>query len=225
MVLGDRGSRWRCLIVWASGTSTLGGLARLLRSDALSVWTLRSELDTLPVDLLLRRVSACVLLACAAWAWLALTATVAEAWRGGAGAAHRPWRLPSGVRRLVLAACGVALASGLVAPAQADSREHGHHRHGLGALQGLPLPERAVAPPRRGASDHSRSERVVTVHPGDTLWAIAERDLPVGALAGQVASRWHAIYAANRVAIGPDPDVIRPGQHLRLPALPRKDRA
>jgi LysM repeat protein len=225
VVLGDRGSRWRCLIVWASGTSTLGGLARLVRPDALRLWTGRNELDTWPVDLLLRRVSACVLLACAAWAWLALTATVAEAWRGGASFAHRPWRLPSGVRRLVLAACGVALASGLVSPAHADSREHGHHRHGLGALQGLPLPERAVAPPRRGPGTHLRPHRVVSVQPGDTLWAIAERDLPADALAGEVASRWHAIYAANRLVIGPDPDVIRPGQRLRLPALPRKDRA
>jgi nucleoid-associated protein YgaU len=29
--------------------------------------------------------------------------------------------------------------------------------------------------------------------------------------------RWREIYAANRAVVGPDPDLIRPGERLRLP--------
>jgi len=47
------------------------------------------------------------------------------------------------------------------------------------------------------------------VQPGDTLSAIA------AALA--VRGGWPALYAANRGAIGPDPNVIRPGTVLALP--------
>jgi hypothetical protein len=229
VVLGDRGSRWRCLLIWASGTSTFGVVALLVLPDAVTVWSGGSALASLPPDVLLPRLSACVLLASACWAWLALTATVHDAWRGAPSAGRRPWTLPAGVRRGVLAACGVALASGAVSPAHADDArvEHHHehpHRYGLGVLRGLPLPERAVARPRRTALEPARPVRVVTVHPGDTLWAIAERDLPAGATDHEVARRWHAIYAANRRSVGPDPDVIRPGQHLHLPPLPRKDR-
>jgi nucleoid-associated protein YgaU len=49
-----------------------------------------------------------------------------------------------------------------------------------------------------------------TVEQGDTLSAIAQRHY------GK-ASRWHAIFEANRDQID-DPDLIRPGQVLMLPA-------
>jgi LysM repeat protein len=229
VLLGDRGSRWRCLLVWASGTSALGVVALLVLPDAWALWAGRSAVASLPLDVLLRRVSACVLLACACWAWPALTATVSEAWRGAGSVGRGPWALPAGVRRVVLAACGVALVSGVVAPARADHGLGAHrHAHGLGVLRGLPLPERAVAPPRSAprtaSAEPARPARVVDVHVGDTLWVIAERDLPPGASDHDVARHWHAIYAANCRQIGPDPDVIRPGQHLHLPPLARKDR-
>jgi LysM repeat protein len=47
------------------------------------------------------------------------------------------------------------------------------------------------------------------VQPGDTLSAIAA--------ALDVRGGWPALYAANRGAIGPDPNVIRPGTVLALP--------
>ena len=56
------------------------------------------------------------------------------------------------------------------------------------------------APPRR---------RTYTVRKGDTLSAIAQR---LG------LSSWHALYEANRDLIGPDPDLIRPGQVLVVPS-------
>jgi hypothetical protein len=227
VVLGNRGSRWRCLLIWTSGTSTLGVVAMLVLPGVASLWAGRAALASLPPDVLLPRLSACVLLGCACWAWLALTATVSDAWRGARSPGRWSWACPSGVRRVVLAACGVALASGAVTPAHADHADHAdvhHHQHGLGVLRGLPLPERAVARRRSSSTVHARPGRVVAVHPGDTLWAIAERDLPAGATDHDIARRWQAIYAANRRSVGTDPDVIRPGQHLHLPPLPRKDR-
>lgn len=52
-----------------------------------------------------------------------------------------------------------------------------------------------------------------TVRAGDTLSHIAQRHY------GK-ASRWHAIFEANRDQLD-DPDLIRPGQVLKLPALDR----
>lgn len=53
-------------------------------------------------------------------------------------------------------------------------------------------------------------EQTYTVKPGDTLSHIAQHHY------GK-ASRWHAIFAANRDQID-DPDKIFPGQVLKLPA-------
>lgn len=61
------------------------------------------------------------------------------------------------------------------------------------------------------------------VRAGDTLWAIAERELrAAGAVptARAVAQRWPAWWAANRDAVGGDPDLITPG--LRLVAPPQR---
>ena len=52
--------------------------------------------------------------------------------------------------------------------------------------------------------------RTYTVKPGDTLSHIAQH------VYGK-ASRWHAIFEANRDQID-DPDLIRPGQVLQLPS-------
>ncbi len=54
------------------------------------------------------------------------------------------------------------------------------------------------------------SEREYTVVSGDSLSAIARREY------GD-ASRWHAIYEANRDTIK-NPDLIHPGQKLRIPS-------
>lgn len=50
----------------------------------------------------------------------------------------------------------------------------------------------------------------VTVHPGDTLSAIASR------YCGGHAADWTGIYAANRAVIGGNPNMIEPGQHLAV---------
>jgi nucleoid-associated protein YgaU len=50
-----------------------------------------------------------------------------------------------------------------------------------------------------------------TIHPGDSLSAIAKQ------VYGD-ANAWRAIYDANRGAIGDNPDVIHPGTDLVVPA-------
>jgi nucleoid-associated protein YgaU len=79
-------------------------------------------------------------------------------------------------------------------------------------IAGLPLPDRAVGGPARP------TPAVVEVRPGDSLWAIARRDLGSEADDAAVTARWHEIYELNRTVVGADPDLIQPAQRLRLPA-------
>lgn len=53
------------------------------------------------------------------------------------------------------------------------------------------------------------AKKTYTVKSGDTLWAIAKRTLGDG-------SRWKEIYNNNTGVIGKDPNLIRPGQVLRI---------
>ncbi len=75
-------------------------------------------------------------------------------------------------------------------------------------------PPTVASPPARADA----SARPVVVRPGDTLWAIAAGRLGPGAGDSAVASEWPRWYAANRAVIGPDPDLILPGQRLTPPA-------
>jgi len=188
-------SRPRCLAVAIGLTATLWGAA------ALVVRALAARQPATPDEALVRLCAGALALA-AVWAWLQAMAGVADAWRGADRAVH------GGMRRLALAACGMALASALTAPAHADPDGPGSD-----PLSGLPLPERAEGPAH--PQHHPRQHRVV-VRPGDTLWALAERDLPASATDRQVTDRWHAVYRRNRGVIGPDPDLILPGQVLKL---------
>lgn len=75
-------------------------------------------------------------------------------------------------------------------------------------------PDPGRSPPRVATG---RRTSTVIVSAGDTLWSIAAHDLGPDASSAEVATRWHAWYAANRAVIGPDPAVIRPGQRLVPP--------
>jgi nucleoid-associated protein YgaU len=61
------------------------------------------------------------------------------------------------------------------------------------------------------------SARLVQVRPGDSLWRIAARELGRRPSARDVSAAWPQWYRANADVIGPDPDLIRPGQQLRVP--------
>lgn len=61
------------------------------------------------------------------------------------------------------------------------------------------------------------------VRPGDTLWEIARDELEAAgrrAEPADVALAWPRWYAANADVVGPDPDLIRPGQVLVPPSMP-----
>lgn len=65
------------------------------------------------------------------------------------------------------------------------------------------------AAPTRGPGSAAK-KRTYTVRAGDSLPAIARKEL------GNEA-RWREVYAMNRGAVGPNPDLIRPGTVLTLP--------
>lgn len=136
------------------------------------------------------------LAAAAVWASLVSACVAVEVWR-----ARQEGRRVR-VRQVVLACCGVALA---VPVGQASADDSG--------LAGLPMPDRAVGP----AQHHAPPSHTVVVQPGDCLWHLAAHDLAPGATDEQISAHWRAIYRLNRALIGPDPDLIEPGQRLVLP--------
>jgi nucleoid-associated protein YgaU len=184
-------SRPRCLVVATGLTAALWGAAAVLAGAAAGQPAGSS-------DRTLVRVCLAGLALAAVWAWLQGMAGVVDAWRGAPAVASR------GLRRLALAACGMALAGSLSAPAYA-----GPEPHNPAQLSGLPLPDRAEGP--AGPGTHT-----VVVRTGDSLWVIAERDLGPRATDQRISDRWRAIYRHNRGVIGPDPDLIRPGQSFEI---------
>jgi hypothetical protein len=185
----------------STGRTRCGVVACVL---TLGVWAAESVLVraagtwsvTTPEDGLVR-LCLVVLALAVGCAWAQGLAGVADAWRGASGGSGL-------VRRLAVAACGAALAGALAAPAVASPDGPAPD-----PLAGLPLPDRA-----EGGSHPAPPE--VVVRRGDTLWSLAAHDLGARATTQQISTRWHRIYAVNRAVIGPDPDLIRPGQVLRL---------
>jgi hypothetical protein len=179
-----------------------------------------ADLSQTPLDRALSQVAAVALLGCAVWLWGVTSLVVLEAAEGARTPGPSRRGVPAGVRRAVLSACGVALVTVTVQPAQASGsvgHPTGSHGHRHSVLDGLPLPDRAVAGPPPGRPAAASPARTVLVRAGDTLWSIAARDLPPGSPDARVAAHWRAIYAANRDRIGADPDVIVPGARLTLP--------
>lgn len=156
-------------------------------------------------------VCATVLAASLVWLWVITTTTVAGLLTGRRG------RWPSGAtRRLVLLACGAAVVAGPALPAAAGGE-------GPELLVGLSLPDRATAPVRPALHQQPPAPQApadYVVRPGDSLWSIA-RTHPDDAT--DVEERWRAIWRANRDVVGDDPDLILPGQALRLPTTRRTD--
>ncbi|NNL46989.1 MAG: LysM peptidoglycan-binding domain-containing protein [Acidimicrobiia bacterium] len=66
------------------------------------------------------------------------------------------------------------------------------------------------------SADVQRKLHQYRVVPGDSLWAIACRDLGSSS-DEQIDRRWRQIYAENREIIGSNPDLIFPGQKLSIP--------
>lgn len=159
------------------------------------------------------------------WLWMITTVTVAGVLVGSG----RPAAPRGATRRLVLLACGVVVVAGSGTPALATDGD----ADGATLLAGLPMPDRAVAP----AAEAPRQPEVrlaarpapvdasqtYVVRPGDSLWSIADSH-PEPGTSASVHERWQAIWQANRDVVGDDPDLILPGQALRLPGSHHPDR-
>lgn len=209
----------RCVLVWVAASSVLVTLLRLLLPDLrlTAQWLENPGSQPVTLEVALAHVAAVLLAGCLLWWWVATTFAVLEA-----ATSIRLGPCPRLLRRVVLAACGVGLASGL-APAHADqSAGQPPTPVGHAAIAGLQLPDRQAreewSRPQRISTGRSRDDSRVTVRPGDSLWSIAEADLPPGADDSSIDARWREIWAANRASIGPDPGLIHPDTQLRLPA-------
>lgn len=242
-----RPSALRCLSVWLLVTAALWPLALLCASEAMAARAAVAD----PTRVAEQGV---VLVAAVAGAWASVhvwalsSLTVLDLLRASrsdraTGAAFtRRLRVTQGtglVRRLTLIACGVAVSAGAALPAHATEPVQQAPTSELAILDGLPYPDRAstteegpAAPPelpvRHEPEKEPRSapsaER--TVQAGDSLWVIAE-DLTGSRDPATVAREVDRLYHANRSEIGDDPDLIHPGQRLRVqpgeqrPAVPR----
>ncbi|GAA3647754.1 hypothetical protein GCM10022237_04160 [Nocardioides ginsengisoli] len=146
--------------------------------------------------------------------WLTATEVAWRVLRSGREAGREAGREPGRgrartigpVRRLLLAACGVGV---LAAATPAHAGPPHPPAPPPTSLAGLPLPDRPVDGPSPATT--------IRVRPGDTLWAIATRALGPGASGADVTTYWRRIHARNAAVIGADPDLIHPGQTLRLP--------
>lgn len=219
MSRGKRTLILRSVAVWLAVTvaTSAGGVAA-----SSSLRAVRSIAGPPQFSELLVALCAAGLLLALTWLWIVTTVTVGELVVGrvrtGGGA----------TRRLVLLACGAAILAGAAAPATAADT-------GPSVLVGLSLPDRSVAAPQRqhetpagapagrGQAEHpspavaaAPQERVHVVRPGDSLWTIAASQ----ARGGDVDAQWRAIWRANQETVGSDPNLIVPGQRLRLPASP-----
>lgn len=128
---------------------------------------------------------------------------------------------PGAVRRLVLAACGVAVLQVVGAT----------HAVAAPSLDGLPMPDRSTgasrSPDGSGAAPSDAAPPVgrrspeaparLVVRAGDSLWALSRATSGRRADEAEVAAHVERLYRHNRERIGDDPDLIHSGQVLDLP--------
>jgi len=152
-------------------------------------------------DDLLLALASWVLLGCAVWAVAIGAAVVAEAASSGRLPATAWVGCPRPLRRFLLAGIGIALVGAGSVQASASAS----------AQPPLPVPARPVG------SVQTDTRTGLVVHSGDSLWRLAEDRLPSSAAPGEVAALVQDLHRRNREVIGPDPDLIRPGQRLAVP--------
>jgi len=159
-------------------------------------------------DDLLLAVAAWVLLGCAAWGLAIVVAAVVEATSSGRFRATAWVGCPPALRRLLLAGLGVALVGAGPVTSHASAAEQPQ----------LPVPARPVGTVQ--ADPQAEPQAHVVVNLGDTLWQLAEKRLRPSGSPGEVAAFVEDIHRHNRKVIGPNPDLIRPGQRLAVPPRP-----
>lgn len=212
--------RARCVFVWLLATMAAAGAVAVAAPDLREAGAaLRAgDLAGRSFDQVVVWVAAAALVCCAAWAWVVTGVVVSQA-VSGRPRASAPG-VPGWLRNAVLVACGLAVVGAGGAAHAHDPRGDDGARVDREVLAGLPPPERvlgALRPPSRPPASPGAPDRVHVVRAGDTLWDIAAADLGGRADDARITSHWHRIYRLNRPAIGADPDLIDPGQQLRMP--------
>lgn len=135
---------------------------------------------------------------------------------------------PRLLRRLIAVAIGVAVAGGAAPALAATSRGPAGVPAAVASVPTKSFSPAAITtgPALFAGGDHlpipvldrPASSGVVVVAPGDCLWSIAARHLGPTATTSDIAREWRRWYDVNRLVIGPDPDLILPGQRLTSPA-------
>jgi nucleoid-associated protein YgaU len=200
--------RLRCLLVWLLATAAAALATAWVAPDLRTDHLARASFDRVVVWL-----AAVAVVGCSLWAWAAVSVVVGQALVGQPG--RHAAAVPSWLRTAVLLACGLAVV-GAGGTAHADEETARARADDQPALAGLPSPDRVVGttPP----PPVTRTARVHIVQSGDTLWDIAATDLGGRSDGDRITAHWHRIHELNRAVIGADPDLIHPGQPLRLPA-------
>ena len=225
---------------WAATSAVMGLVAWALLLLGPSPVELRAALgdpqglvDTTGADALV--VVAVGALAWLCWAWGALgllltAASTAPGWAGRISAVLLLGVLPAGARRAAAIAIGVGLSTvgptvlpAVLAPSSAVATASETTSAGSAVRPALsldwPQAPTAAAPdldwPGPAAGEH-------VVVRGDCLWDIARAWLAgqhggAPATDAEVARAAHAWWQANAAVVGPDPDLLLPGQVLRQP--------
>lgn len=218
----------RCLLVWLTVSAVAGAASLWAAPDVTAVPRATS------FDAYVAAGAGAALIGCGVWAWVVTTVVVAcavrDRERSRTGDRYQPG-VPGWARRLVLAACGIALVGAAQsAPAHATPGEIAPmtQRGGDGGPSGLglPLPDRTTGPLRDESRDPAAAGAVATtvatgalhvVQPGDSLWSIATDLLAPGTSNHDIGALVARLYSTNQALIGNDPDLIQPGHRLRTP--------
>lgn len=152
------------------------------------------------------------------WLALGLVVGVAAELPGAAGraaAAIGTIVLPRAIRQVVSLTLGVGM---LTAGASAASADPAPARPETPAASTAVAVDWPLQPSSAPTPDSAPVDTAVVVRPGDSLWAIAASRLGTAATCTEIAAAVASWYAANHELIGPDPDLIHPGQRLVPPA-------
>ena len=215
-----------------------------------SLTAAQRTVDTQGADVLIASAAALLAWAVWAWGALGLALTAASALPGVAGGAARlalQVALPAGARRgaalllgLGLGVAGPLLASAVpqLAPAASAAAESVPDWPAPGPAAAAPVPDWPTGPAPTGPAPTVEAPAAPSTAPpeaapaadgrvvvrGDCLWHIAADSLlgQLGRLPsdGEVAAAVQAWWSANADVIGPDPDLLIPGQVLRPPGPP-----
>jgi LysM repeat protein len=213
------GGRARCLLVGLLATAVATGTVAWAAPDvAAAIAALRTgSLGDQSFDRLVVWLAATALTGCAAWGWVVTGVVVTQALAGHPRASAPG--VPPWLRSGILLACGLAVVATGPSAHAGDPQGDGARVEQRQLLAGLPPPERVLGGVR-AAPPPAEPIAVHVVRAGDTLWDIAATHLGGGADGDRIAAHWHRIYRLNRAVIGTDPDLIHPGQQLRLPVPP-----